>query len=43
MQNIDYRFELSTVHVADNPLHVDRNANNKDSNFRNSYKTVIEQ
>ena len=29
MQTLDYSFELSTVNVADNHLHVDRNTKKK--------------
>ena len=46
MQKIDYRFELSTLNVADNPLHVDRNANKKTVIFDpipNCIQTVFEQ
>ena len=28
-QTIDYHFDLSKLNVADNPLHVDRNATTK--------------
>ena len=42
MQKMDYRFELSTVNVADNLLHVDRNANKKTVIF-NRIPTVTRQ
>ena len=42
MQTIDYRFELSTVHVADNPLHVEK-TQTKNSNFRPYPNSKFEQ